>query len=152
MPKRTPICVRPVNQSKYKFQVTVPPELNGGNRTRKFFVARKEAQAYAADLQVQKENFGTRLLQIPEPLRYETLACAERLQPFQATLTEAVAFFVQHRQNAQKSCTVAELVVKLIPAKKSAGRSERYLRDLRLNLRRLCQAVWSPLGFGRDAG
>ena len=152
MPKRTPISVRPIKHAKYKFQVTVPPELNGGSRTRKFFVVRKEAQAYAADLQVQKENFGTRLLQIPEPLRQEALACAERLQPFQATLTEAVTFFVQHRQNAQKSCTVAELVAKLLPAKKSAGRSERYLERPTADLRRLCQTARYPFGFRRDTG
>ena len=130
MPKRTPISVRPVKHPKYKFQVTVPPELNGGSRTRKFFVSRKEAQAYAADLQVQKENFGTRLLQIPEPLRQEALDCAERLKPFQASPTEAVTFFIQHRRDATKSCTVSELLEKLLPAKKSTGRSERYLNDL----------------------
>lgn len=119
--------MRAVKHRKYNFQVAVPPELNGGKRERKYFMLRKEAQSFASDLQVQKENFGTRLLQIPEVLRQETLDCAERLKPFQSSLTEAVTFFIQHRHNAQKSCTFSELLL----SKKSMGRSERYLNDLR---------------------
>ena len=123
--------MRAVKHRKYNFQVAVPPELNGGKRERKYFILRKDAQSFASDLQVQKENFGTRLLQIPEVLRQETLDCAERLKPFGASLTEAVTFFIQHRYNAQKSCTFSELLEKLLLSKKSTGRSERYLNDLR---------------------
>ena len=132
VPKRTPICVRPIKQGKYRFQVPVPPELNGGKRERKFFVLRKEAQSFAADLQVQKDNFGTRLLQMPEPLRQEALNCVERLKPLQATLSEAVTFYIQHRHHAQKSRTVSELVGTVLAAKTAAGRAKRYLNDLRL--------------------
>ena len=124
-------CVRS-RTKKYKFQVTVPPHLSGGKRERKFFDSRKEAQAFASDLQVQRDNFGTRLLQMPESLREEALDCAERLKPLQATLSEAVTFYLQHRQNALKSCTVSELVRKVLVAKASANRSKRYLTDLRL--------------------
>ena len=132
MPKKTPICVRPIKHRLYKFQVTVPPQLHGGKRERKFFATRKEAQGFADDLRVQQENFGTRLLQMPEPLRQEAMDCTERLKPFQATLSQAVAFFIQHQRNAQKSCTVENLVAKFIPAKKAAEKSKRYLGDLRL--------------------
>ena len=83
MPKRTPICVRSITHPKYGFQVTVPPQLSGGGkRERKYFVTRKEAQSFAHDLQVQRDNFGTRLLQMPESLRREALDCAERLKTF----------------------------------------------------------------------
>ena len=132
MPKRTPICVRAITHKKYKFQVTVPPQLSGGKRERKFFASRKEAQSFASDLQVQRDNFGTRLLQMSESLREEALDCAERLKSIQATLSEAVTFYLQHRQNALKSCTVSELVRKVLVAKASANRSKRYLNDLRL--------------------
>lgn len=131
VPKRTPISVRAVKHRKYNFQVAVPPELNGGKRERKYFVLRKDAQSFASDLQVQKENFGTRLLQIPEALRQEALDCAGRLQPFQATLTEAIAFFIRHRDNTRKSCTFSELLEKLLQSKKTTGRCKRYLNDLR---------------------
>lgn len=132
MPKRTRICVRPTQRRKYKFEVVVPPEINEGTRERKFFVTRKEAQEFASDLQIRKENFGTRLLQMPEAVRQEALDCLEHLRPFGATLTQAVSFYVRHLRATQKSCTVAEMVEKLLPAKRLAGRSERYLRDLRM--------------------
>lgn len=133
MPKRTPISVRPIRHQKYKFQVTVPPELNaGGVRERKFFVTRKEAHSFASDLQVRKENLGTRLLQMPESLRQEALDCVEHLKGHNATLTEAVKFYVRHRLATQKSCRVGDLIEKFLPAKRLAGRSERYLRDLRM--------------------
>jgi integrase len=95
-------------------------------------LTRKDAQSFASDLQVRKDNFGTRLLQIPEPLRQEALECADRLKPFGATLSQAVTFFVQHRNSVQQSCTVLALVSKVLSAKKQAERSERYLNDLRL--------------------
>ena len=131
MPKQTPILVRPTHHQNYCFVVAIPPELNGGKRERKFFVQRKHAQEFAADLKVRKENFGTRLLQMPAGLRQEALDCAERLKPFQASLTEAVTFFIQHRYHAQKSCTFSELLEKLLVTKKSTNRSARYLNDLR---------------------
>lgn len=132
MPKKTPISVRSISHQKYKFQVTVPPELNEGARGRKFFETRKEAQLFASDLQVRKENFGTRLLQMPESLRQETLHCSELLKPHEATLTQAVNFYVRHLRATKKSCKVSDLVEKFLPAKRLAGRSERYLRDLRM--------------------
>ena len=132
MPKRTPICVRAITHKKYKFLVTVPPQPGGGKRERKFFASRKEAQSFASDLQVQRDNFGTRLLQMPESLREEALDCAKLLKPLQATLSEAVRFYLHHRRNASKSCTVSELVEKVLVAKASANKSKRYLNDLRL--------------------
>ena len=97
MPKRTPISVRQTRHPRYKFQVIVPPELNEGVQERKSFITRKEAQLFAPDLQVQKENFGTRLLQMPESLRQEALDWVEHLKDHKATLTEAVNFYVRHR-------------------------------------------------------
>jgi integrase len=124
--------VRPIKHGKYRFGVTVPPELNGGKRRRQFFAKLKDAQFFATDLAVQKENYGTRVSRMPEQLREEAIRCAEQLQPFQATLAQAVAYYVQHQRNARTSCTVEELVAKFIPAKQTSGRSERYLGDLRV--------------------
>ena len=110
----------------------MPPALNGGKRARKFFFTRKEAQQFADDLRVRKENFGTRMVQMPERLRHEALECAERLKSINATLSEATESFIQHKVAAGRSCTVADLIAKAIDAKKLAERSKRYLADLRL--------------------
>ena len=132
VPKKNPISVRSIKHRRYKFQVAVPAQLDGGKRERKYFVTRKEAQGFADALRVRQENFGTRLLQVPEPLRQEALDCTERLKPLGVTLSEAVTFFIQHRLHAQKNRTVSELVVSVLAAKTASGRAKRYQNDLRL--------------------
>ena len=67
-------------------------------------MTRKEAQLFASDLQIRKENFGTRLLQMPESLRQKALDCVEHLKGYKATLTEAVSFYVRHRLTTERSC------------------------------------------------
>ena len=131
MPKDTPIRVRSTTQEGYRFEVTGPSVMNGGNRLRKFFHTRKEADAFAYDLRVRKENYGTRIAQIPERLRHEALECAEQLKPFAATLSEATEFFVKHKAAAGRSCKVADLIAKIVEVKTGAERSKRYLTDLR---------------------
>ena len=85
---------------------------------RKSFIARKEAQLF--------------LLQMPESLRQEALDCFEQLKDHKATLTQATNFYVRHLRATEKSCRVSDLIEKFLPAKKLAGRSKRYLRDLRM--------------------
>ena len=131
MPEETPIRVRATTQEGYRFEVTGPSTLNGGNRLRKFFHARKEADAFAYDLRVRKENYGTRVAEVPERLRHEALECVERLKPFGATLSEATEFFIKHKTAAGRSCTVGDLITKVVEAKTGAERSQRYLADLR---------------------
>ena len=43
-----------------------------------------------------------------------------------------MAFYIRHRQNAAKSCTVSDFVTRVLKAKASANLSKRYLNDLRL--------------------
>lgn len=110
----------------------MPPALNGERRARKCFHTRKDAEQFASDLRARKENYGIRLAQVPERLRHEALECEERLKAINATLTEATVFFIQHREATRRSCTVADLIAKVIEAKKLAARSKRYLADVRL--------------------
>ena len=149
VPKRTPdLRACDHAQKNTNSRLPCPRTSAEGSGERKFFDSRKEAQAFASDLQVQRDNFGTRLLPMPESLREEALDCAERLKPLQATLSEAVTFYLQHRQNALKSCTVSELVRKVLVAKASANRSKRVLDRSAVDLRRLCQSARGTDGLG----
>jgi integrase len=54
--------------------------------------------------------------------------CQRRLQPFNASLTDATEFFLKHSKPTGGHRTVKELVDEFIEAKRVAGRREEYLR------------------------
>jgi hypothetical protein len=61
---------------------------------------------------------------------------AERLQPFNKTIANAVEHYLAHLETTARSITVAELVPQIIAGKKGDGMSARYLGDLRDKLLR----------------
>src|SRR2546429_649876 len=69
-----------------------------------------------------------------ERQRAEYLECAESLKPFNATIRDAVNFYLPHLHATKRTCTAVELVDKLLKDKQADGASERYLSDLRSRL------------------
>ena len=65
---------------------------------------------------------------VPEKLRVEAMHCHRRLGPFNASLTDAVDFFLRHAKPAGGHRAAKELVAEFIDAKRAAGRREEYLR------------------------
>ena len=74
-----------------------------------------------------------------EQQRAEYLECSEALKPFDATIRDAVNFYLPHLHATKRSCTAAELVDELLKIKESDGASERYLSDLRSRLTQFAQ-------------
>jgi integrase len=64
------------------------------------------------------------------------LAAQRILEPYGITVLEAAEYYVSHRERLEKSGTVKQAVRALLLAKKADNLRERYLRDLRLRLRR----------------
>jgi integrase len=77
---------------------------------------------------------GEAAVTMPEQLRLDALACAERLQPYGKTITDATEHFLAYLAATARSCTVAALVAEFNAAKKKDGAAERYLGDLRNRL------------------
>jgi integrase len=77
---------------------------------------------------------GEAAVTMPDQLRLDALACAERLQPYGKTISDATDHFLTFLAATARSCTVAELVAEFNAAKKKDGASERYLGDLRNRL------------------
>jgi len=107
----------------------------GKGRHRQFFKERAAAQTVLQQKLVEQENYGTAGLAFHERQRAEYLECAEKLEPFGATLRDAVEFYLPHLQASKRSCTAAELVTELLEAKEADGASPRYLGDLRSRLK-----------------
>jgi integrase len=91
-----------------------------GKRARSFFETKKAAQTFAQ----LKNN---------ERLIGETDG-AKQLAKFGKTIADAIAFYLPHLQASNRSCTFAELLAELLPAKAKDGASAVYITDLRCRL------------------
>jgi integrase len=98
---------------------------DGGSR--KFFGTKVEAQTYAQQCRIQKNNSGTASFANQELARYGW------------SIHRAVDFALAHLRAQEKSIAVTEAMEQLIVSRKAAGRSDRYCRDLRLRLSRFAK-------------
>jgi integrase len=102
---------------KLKFVVSFK---KNGKRARSFFESKKAAQTFAQ----LKNN---------ERLIGETDG-AKQLAKFGKTIADAIAFYLPHLHASNRTCTFAELVDELLPAKTKDGASAPYLTDLKCRL------------------
>ncbi len=98
---------------------------DGGSR--KFFGTKIEAQTYAQQCRIQKNNSGGASFANRELARYGW------------SIHRAIDFALDYLRAQEKSITVAEAMEQLIDSRKAAGRSDRYCRDLRLRLSRFAK-------------
>jgi integrase len=114
------------------FCVTWPKIGNGRNR--RFFKDRLEAETFLQSKRIEQENYGTAGTSFNERQRAEYLECSEALKTFNATIRDAVNFYLPHLHATKRTCTAADLVEELLKVKEADGASERYLSDLRSRL------------------
>jgi len=91
-----------------------------GKRARSFFENKKVAQTFAQ----MKNN---------ERAIGETEG-AKQLAAYGKTVADAIEFYLPHLHASTRTCTFAELVAELLPAKKADGASWPYITDLRCRL------------------
>jgi integrase len=106
----------------------------GKGRNRRFFKDRQEAETFFQTKRIERENYGTAGMAFNERQRAEYLECTDVLKPFNATIRDAVNFYLPHLHATKRTCTAAELVDELLTVKEADGASERYLSDLRSRL------------------
>src|SRR6516225_5481357 len=112
----------------------------GKGRNRQFFKHKTEAETVLAQKKIEQENYGTAGLSFDEKKRGEYLKCAEKLEPFGKTISDAVNFYLPHLQASNRTCTAAELVDELLKVKEADGASKRYMDDLRSRLTQFAEA------------
>ena len=115
------------------FFCVVWPKIGTG-RNRRFFKDRREAETFLQSKRIEQENYGTAGTSFNERQRAEYLECAESLKLFNATIRDAVNFYLPHLHATKRTCTATELVNELLKIKEADGASERYLSDLRSRL------------------
>ncbi len=98
-----------------------------GKRRSKFFKTKVEAKTFAEQQEIELDNHGRELAATPNSLRAEAMKCSKLLAPVNATLTEAVQFFLKHARPFGGHRSIQQLVPEFIAAKRAAGRRETYL-------------------------
>jgi hypothetical protein len=67
-------------------------------------------------------------------LRIEALDCRDRLKPYNASLKDAVTFFISHHEARKKSCSVQAATDEYLKLQKLNHRSECHIGDLKYRL------------------
>ena len=106
----------------------------GKGRNRQFFKDKAEAETVLEKKLIEQDNFGTTGLSFNDRQRVEYFDCLEALKPFNATIRDAVNFYVPYLRASKRTCTATGLVDEFLKVKEADGASERYLSDLRSRL------------------
>src|SRR5262249_37119904 len=94
----------------------------------------EEARNFAALKRIERKNRGTLGVSMPEKLRADALESARLLEPFGASLLDAVQEYIERRALSHKSETVKNAFESFIKARQGDNLRKRYLEDLQLRL------------------
>lgn len=106
------------------WQVDARTATGGERRT---FSAKTEAETFAAQCRIRRDNEGNGAFGNVELAR------------FGKTVQDAVNFYLAHLRQMEKSIPLADAVAELVELRRKAGRSARYCHDLELRLGRFAK-------------
>ncbi|MSU70273.1 MAG: hypothetical protein EXS39_05785, partial [Opitutaceae bacterium] len=106
----------------------------GGKRTRKFFTTKRAAEVWLRRTVARVTKEGEGAIHMPEQLRVDAVACAEKLKPYGKTTVDATDHYLAYLADISRTCSVSALITEFNAAKQRDGASERYLKDLRNRL------------------
>jgi hypothetical protein len=136
--KRPNLIVRPWKHSKtHPYYLNLRPYGKG----RLFFKTRAEADAERLRQLTALEIHGREAMALPAHEISDFIKARKRLTDYGKTISDAADFLIHHLEQIRRcKVTVKELTAELIGAKRKAGRSAIYLRDLKNLLAIFCQS------------
>jgi integrase len=110
-------------------------QVNGkAKRERYFYELKKEAETKRDLLRTQRENEGRTSFELSPAERADAKAALDILRPHGLNLRQAARFYVENLDVLGSEKLVQEVVKELLEVKKQDGRSDRYIRDIRVRL------------------
>lgn len=100
-----------------------------GVRIRKSFSTRKLAENFAAEQRAIKHNEGVAGLSVPLDDRVVAARCLRKLEPYKATLDDAVDYYVEHVLKLRSAPSVREVVAQFLADKEKAGRDRKTIKQ-----------------------
>lgn len=124
-----------VSKWKHSFYSYRAQWIEDGKPKHKGFKKKKDAEEWAEEKESELLSQGTEST-LTHPERSAVLDYRNRIQALNVDLREVIRIGVEQLERAQKSCTVSELVARVISDREKAGLSDRYISDLRQRLKR----------------
>jgi len=110
-------------------------QINGKpKRERYFYELKKEAETKRDLFRTQRENEGQASFELTPAERDEAKAALEILKPHGINLRQAARFYIENLDVLGSERLVPDVVKELLETKKQDGRSDRYIRDIRVRL------------------
>ena len=103
-----------------------------GKRNRRTFPTKPEAETYRQQKLIERTNDGIAALAVPIEVRREAAKCQSMLAPYDASLTQATEYYVEHVLRYRTSPTLREMIDRLLAEKTNAGLREVAIYSLRL--------------------
>ena len=125
------ILQREYPSGKTAFQIAVMVD---GQRIRETFKTRSEAEARAQEIRAMRQREGAAAFTLPMEHRIEAAKSLDKLKPYNATIAEAVDYYVEHVLIYRNAPTVREIIAKLIEEKQKANKRPATLIELRHRL------------------
>jgi integrase len=127
--KRPILAVRPYHHSKsHKWILDLRP----WGKRRLFFKTRAEAEAECLRQKTLLERHSREAVGLSQREMSDFINARKRLGDYGKTINDAADFFIHHLEQIRRcKVTVKELTAELVEAKRKAGRSAIYLRDLK---------------------
>jgi integrase len=135
-PRITPRKERRAN--RVYWVVSLGRKYTGGGRQRRYFGSRKEASAFVEQSAQSRHRLGCEAFILPMGLRAETLACSQRLKPMDATLTQAVDFFIRNVPRPETAKSINELKEEFLKSRKAMNCCPRTIVQYESYLRVIC--------------
>lgn len=136
-----PLRILPIKERRSNgvyWVVSLGRKYTGGCRRRRYFGSRKEAKAFVAQSEEARYRLGCEAFVLPMSLRAEAMACSQRLKPFNASLTQAVEFFISNAPRAETAKAIAELKEEFLKSRKAMNCRPRTMVQYESYLRVIC--------------
>lgn len=105
-----------------------------GVRQRMAFVTKEEADAYAAQARIKRENEGLSAFTMQQDLRVDAVKASKLLESHGVSLVECAKHYVEHVAVYRNAPLLSEVVASLLKDATANGRRDRTIRDLRCRL------------------
>jgi site-specific recombinase XerD len=120
-----------------KWRVTFGKKITGGKKQRRFFETEREANKCIADTVAERKVKGNAAFSISDGLRVEALECLKKLDPFKASLTKAVDYFIAHANPPGGRQRVSDVVAEFMTARETRGCRKTTLSGYKCRLGKL---------------
>ena len=109
--------------------VSLGKSFTGGARQRRYFASRGEASGFIGQSENARERMGREAFVLPLTLRCEAFTCAEKLKPIQASLSQAVEFFLQHHPRGAATKGFGEVCDEFLESRRAMNCRSRTLKQ-----------------------